>query len=329
MLQVEELTVGAQDPDDLAQGELGIVDGAQHERRHDRVDRSVGKRQLLRRRLDESCVPAAPAQALLEADLHRAVRFGEDELVDVVGVVRQVEAGAAPDLHGASARPTEKLPAQCTDAGPLADPARTGRRRAAKARAQAVGLCSGVDCSMAVCTRAMMRDARPRRIASVGHSIRMARSGDGRQSRPSRAASATAAVRVRPPELVADVRDVAVHRVSAHDQLLGDLLVAQAAARPTPTPRVPEPESSTAGASPVGRAGSLGRERGTQGARHRVPNRRPTGSGRSRRAGPASPPGIPAASSRPSRYGIARSSRRCTTSVGARTRPSSDRTSLR
>ena len=39
--------------------------------------------------------------------------------------------------------------------------------------------------------------------------------------------------------------------------------------------------------------------------------------------------GIPAASSRPSWYGIARSPRRCTTSVGARTRSNSARTSLR
>ena len=122
VLQEEELTIGPQDPDDLAQGELGSVDGAQHERRHDRVDRSVGERQLLRRRLDESCVPAAPAQTLLEAGMHRGVRFGEDELVEVVGVVRQVEAGAAADLHGASARLAEQLPAERAHAGPLAGP---------------------------------------------------------------------------------------------------------------------------------------------------------------------------------------------------------------
>ena len=88
MLQEEELTVGPQDPHDLAQGELGIVDGAQHERRHDRVDRSVGERQPLRRRVDE---PARAGRSARRRCSRRAriaaVGFGEDQLVEVVGVV--------------------------------------------------------------------------------------------------------------------------------------------------------------------------------------------------------------------------------------------------
>ena len=85
MLQEEELTIGPQDPHDLAQGEVGRIDGAQHERRHDGVDRSVGERQPLRGRVDEPCVTAAPAQASLEAEVHRAVGFGEDQLVEASG----------------------------------------------------------------------------------------------------------------------------------------------------------------------------------------------------------------------------------------------------
>ena len=50
---------------------------------------------------------AALAQTLLEAEMHRAVGFGEDQLVEVLGVVGQVEAGAAADFHGDSARLAE------------------------------------------------------------------------------------------------------------------------------------------------------------------------------------------------------------------------------
>ena len=70
VLHEEELTIGPQDPHDLAQRELGNGDGAQHERRHDRVDRSVGERQPLRRRVrDPGAKSAAPAaDAARDAD---------------------------------------------------------------------------------------------------------------------------------------------------------------------------------------------------------------------------------------------------------------------
>ena len=136
VLDEEQLTVGAQHPRDLPQGEIGSVDGAQHEGRDDRVDRSVGERQLLRRRVDQPRPPAAAAQPLREAGAHRGVWFDQDQLVEVIGVVRQVEAGAAADLDGAPARPpSSSLRSART---PARSPThRNGSYRTANARAQA------------------------------------------------------------------------------------------------------------------------------------------------------------------------------------------------
>ena len=131
-----------------------------------------------------------------------------------------------------------------------------------------------------------MMDPALQRIARPGHLHKMARSGDRPQSKPKRAASATAAVR-EPPELVANVRDVAVHRVRAQEQLLGDLLIVQPvrdqrqhfalSARAAP-PRAPARRAGASGASTE---------------RTRAPplaNRQSKGDGRCRREEPASPP---------------------------------------
>ena len=98
----------------------------------------------------------------------------------------------------------------------------------------------------------------------------MARSGDRPQSRPRRAASATAAVRRTAPELVADVRDVAVHRVLAQDQLLGDLLVAQPARDQRQHLALSAGEQHRRRLSGQARR-SFGREHRTQRPRHRLP----------------------------------------------------------
>ena len=96
--------------------------------------------------------------------------------------------------------------------------------------------------------------------------LRASPSGGLRHRRRSRAA----------PELVADVRDVAVHRVRAQDQLLGDLLIAQPVAisastalsageqrrrapRPGgPEPREPAPSTARARRSPIASPGEMG-----------------------------------------------------------------------
>ena len=61
-LEEQELTVGAQYPSDLPQGDIGSVDGAQQKGRHDGVDRPVGEREELRRRVDEAGPAAAAVQ---------------------------------------------------------------------------------------------------------------------------------------------------------------------------------------------------------------------------------------------------------------------------
>ena len=66
----------------------------------------VGERQLLRRRVDQPRPPAADAlRRFCEAGAHRGVWFDQDQLVEVIGVVRQVEAGAGADLHRAAHAP--------------------------------------------------------------------------------------------------------------------------------------------------------------------------------------------------------------------------------
>ena len=122
VLDEQQLTVGTQHARDLPQRKIGSVDRAQHERRDDRIDRSVGERQPLRRRVNQPRPPAAAAQPLLKARAHRRVRLDQDQLIEVIRVVRQVQAGAAADLHRAPARAAEQLLAVSAQPSPLADP---------------------------------------------------------------------------------------------------------------------------------------------------------------------------------------------------------------
>ena len=122
MLQEEQLTIGPQHPHDLLQGQFGSVDGAQHEGRDDGVDRSVGERQPLGWRVDQPCAPARIAQALLEPGTHWEVWFDEDQLDELIGVVRQVETSAAAYLDREPTRPAEKVLSERAHSRPLADP---------------------------------------------------------------------------------------------------------------------------------------------------------------------------------------------------------------
>ena len=136
----EQLTVGLQHPHDLLQGEIGSVHGAQHQGRHDRVDGSVWERQLLRRCVDQPRPAATARQPLGEAAAHRGVWFDQDQFVEVVGVVRQVEAGAGADLDRAAGRSLEQLLAVFAQSRLLADPqeglvhGREGARPGTRAR---------------------------------------------------------------------------------------------------------------------------------------------------------------------------------------------------
>ena len=197
----EQLSVGLQHPHDLPQGEIGCVHGAQHEGRDDRVDGSVRERQLLRRCVDQPRPEATARQPPGEAATHRGIRFDQDQLGEVVGVVRQVEAGAGADLDRAAGRPAESSSLRCLRRPACSPTHRTGSYTAAKARAQARELASGSRGVMSVSTTATMTDPALPRIARPGHLHKMARSGDRPQSKPKRAASATAAVREPRPSL--------------------------------------------------------------------------------------------------------------------------------
>ncbi len=122
MLEEEQLAAGPQYPRDLLQYNVGAVDRAQHEGRDDRVDRSVGEWQPFRRRVHHFRPPAAAVQLPLKAGAHRGVWFRQDQIVKVVGVVRQVQAGAAADLERAPARVAEQSLSVSAQSGPLAHP---------------------------------------------------------------------------------------------------------------------------------------------------------------------------------------------------------------
>jgi len=122
VLEEEQLTAGPQHPRDLPQGNVGGVDRAQHEGRDDRVDRSAGERQPFRRRVNQPSPPAAAAQPFLKTGAHCGVWFRQDQIVEVVGVVRQVQAGAAADLECETARVAEQSSSVGAQSGPLAHP---------------------------------------------------------------------------------------------------------------------------------------------------------------------------------------------------------------
>ena len=176
VLDEEQLTVGPQHPHDLPQGEIGSVDGAQHEGRDDRVDRSVGERQPLRRRVDQPRPPAAAAQPLARGgSASRRSGSTQDQLVEVVGVVRQVQAGAAADLDGAARALAEQLLAVRAQSGPLAGPQEgvvdEPRRRAPRRAEPADGSTCVMSVSMTATDdghRALQRIARPRPSAQDG-----------------------------------------------------------------------------------------------------------------------------------------------------------------
>ena len=104
---------------------------------------------------------------------------------------------------------------------------------------------------------------------SPGHSLRMARSGDRSQSRPRRAASATAAVRVLRPSLW---RMFATWRCTVCWLKTNCSAISWSLnpPRPTPTPRALDRRATPPQALRHARR-SLGRERRTQRACHRRP----------------------------------------------------------
>ena len=144
---------------------------------------------------------ATARQPLLEAATHRGVGFDQDQLVEVVGVVAQVQAGAAADLHRAAGRSLRAAPCGARAVPPARRPTGRGRTRPRRRAPRRASPPTVRRVLMSVSMRATMTDPASPRIARPGHPHKMARSGDRRQSKPKRAASATAAVREPRPSL--------------------------------------------------------------------------------------------------------------------------------
>ena len=114
---------------------------------------------------------------------HRRVRLCEHEAVEDRQVVEEIQAGAAADLQGLSARLGEEGVAVAAHAGALADPQerliRSGEHACPGARVD-----DGTRCKVSVVMPATVRPG-PGRASRNGHWRRMARSGDRRIRRGS------------------------------------------------------------------------------------------------------------------------------------------------
>ena len=121
VLEEEELPAGPQHARDLLERDLRVGHGAEDERRDDGVERRGGERQRLRAGQDDLGPPAERVEAATELRGHRLVGLGEGQ-VDVVGVVRGVEAGAGPDLQHPAVGLGHERAAALGKPGPLGGP---------------------------------------------------------------------------------------------------------------------------------------------------------------------------------------------------------------
>ena len=102
VLQEQERSFRVQDAADLLQRCDRILDGAEHEGGDDRVEGVVVEGKDLGRCADHLGPTVHGPEATLEPLRHVLLRLGQDEPVEVLGVVPQVETGAGADLEHAS-----------------------------------------------------------------------------------------------------------------------------------------------------------------------------------------------------------------------------------
>ena len=168
MLDQQQLPVGAQHPADLAERRLRILDGAQNERRDDRVERCVAHREILRGSGDHGrSTVRTPHQPLT----HRGVRLGEDQLRKARWIVRHVQARSRADLEHTAACLTEQRTADAASSRRAPPTTETGRRAGrntsptrSAVRATALRCMPHSPCTKPRCgTRAAHRPPRPSR----------------------------------------------------------------------------------------------------------------------------------------------------------------------
>ena len=120
MLAEEEPAVRTQHPPDLIERGLGIWHGAEDHRRDNRVDGVGRHRKRLGTRAQDASTDTAPVKPQFETASHRVDWLAEDELLELIGIVRQVETGPGSDLEYRPTRPSEQAPASLVHPATLA-----------------------------------------------------------------------------------------------------------------------------------------------------------------------------------------------------------------
>ena len=122
VLKEQQASARSEDALDLVEDDDRLVDGAEHERRHHGVHRAVVHGEPLGGRVEDGRGAFAATDGLLQPPAHRGGGLGEDELVEIVGVVGQVQSGAAAQFERAAARQREEVAATRAHPGQLARP---------------------------------------------------------------------------------------------------------------------------------------------------------------------------------------------------------------
>ena len=97
----------------------GVLDGAQNERRHDRVERRVGHREIVRGGGDHG---RSTVRTPHQPPPHGRVRLGEDQLRKARRIVRHVQAGSRADLEHTPACMAEQRTPMVPHPGVLSQP---------------------------------------------------------------------------------------------------------------------------------------------------------------------------------------------------------------
>jgi hypothetical protein len=103
VLHEEQLAGRLEHPPDLCHHPVWLLDAAQHERRHDRVEGAGLVWKVLGARLDDldRLDRSRGVQRFPQTPCHVGIRLGEHEVGDPGRVVPEVEAGAGADLQRA------------------------------------------------------------------------------------------------------------------------------------------------------------------------------------------------------------------------------------
>ncbi len=116
MLGEQEPPTGPEDAGDLHQRRREVVDGAENQSAHRRVDGIVIEGEVVgggfdHDRLDRASSRGRSRGPLAQTPGHRLERLGQDELSDRIGVVVEVESRSSPQLDRAAGGSGDELAA--------------------------------------------------------------------------------------------------------------------------------------------------------------------------------------------------------------------------